>query len=52
MAGLLLALLVGTWVLFLSTIQGDFEHPVTYLPLPIGLLLGLVWLAWGDRVTK
>lgn len=48
-AGLLLALLVGTWALFLSTIQGDFEHPVTYLPLPIGLLLGMVWLAWGDK---
>ncbi len=44
-AGLLLALLVGTWALFLSTIQGDFEHPVTYLPLPIGLLVGLVWLS-------
>lgn len=48
--GLLLALLVGTWALFLSTIQGDFEHPVTYLPLPIGLLLGLVWLSWGDKL--
>ena len=44
-AGLLLALLIGTWALFLSTIQGDFEHPVTYLPLPFGLLLGLVWLS-------
>ncbi len=44
-AGLLLALLVGTWALFLSTIQGDFEHPVTYLPLPIGLLMGLIWLS-------
>ncbi|WP_420645470.1 glycosyltransferase family 87 protein [Candidatus Leptofilum sp.] len=49
-AGLLLAPLVGTWALFLSTIQGDFEHPVTYLPLPIGLLLGLIWLAWGDKL--
>ncbi|MCA9943485.1 MAG: hypothetical protein KC449_08385, partial [Anaerolineales bacterium] len=49
-AALLLALLVGTWALFLSTIQGDFEHPVTYLPLPIGLLLGLVWLSWGDKL--
>ena len=49
-AGLLLALLVGTWALFLSTLQGDFEHPVTYLPLPIGLLVGLGWLAWGDKL--
>ena len=44
-AGLLLVLLVSTWALFLATIQGDFEHPVTYLPLPIGLLLGLIWLS-------
>jgi hypothetical protein len=49
-ASLLLALLVSTWALFLATIQGDFEHPATYLPLPIGLLLGLVWLAWGDKL--
>lgn len=49
-AGLLLALAIGTWTLFLSTIQGDFEHPITYLPLPIGLLLGLLWLAWGDKL--
>lgn len=49
-AGLLLTLLVGTWALFLSTIQGDFEHPVTYLPLPVGLLVGLVWMAWGEKL--
>ena len=34
---------VTMWGLFLSTIEGDFEHPVMYLPLPIGLLLMLVW---------
>jgi hypothetical protein len=45
-AGILLVMLVGTWALFLATIEGDFEHPVTYLPLPIGLLLGLVWLSF------
>ncbi|MCP4415176.1 MAG: DUF2029 domain-containing protein, partial [Chloroflexi bacterium] len=28
-ASILLFSLVGTWVLFLNTIQGDFEHPVT-----------------------
>ena len=49
-AGLLLAMLIGTWALFLSTIQGDFENPITYLPLPMGLLLGLVWLSWGNKL--
>jgi len=33
----------GMWVLFLTTIQGDLEHPITYLPLPFGLLLALIW---------
>jgi hypothetical protein len=51
-AGILLFSLVGTWVLFLNTIQGDFEHPVTYLPLPIGLLLGLFWLSRSQQVEK
>ncbi|MBN1977752.1 MAG: DUF2029 domain-containing protein [Anaerolineae bacterium] len=32
------ALLVGLWVLFLTTLQGKFEHPSVYLPLPFGLL--------------
>jgi len=36
--------LVGMWALFLTTIVGDFEHPVTYLPLPFGLLLALIWV--------
>jgi hypothetical protein len=36
---------ISMWVLFLATIQGDFEHPVMYLPLPIGLLVMLIW-AW------
>jgi hypothetical protein len=34
---------IGMWALFLTTIQGDLEHPVTYLPLPFGLLLALFW---------
>ena len=50
-AAILLMSLVGTWVLFLNTIQGDFENPVTYLPLPIGLLLGLVWLSRSQETT-
>jgi Glycosyltransferase family 87 len=51
-AGLLLFSLVGTWVLFLNTIQGDFEHPVTYLPLPFGLLLGLWWLFRSQQIGQ
>lgn len=34
------------WALFLSTIQGDVEHPIMYLPWPFGLL---IVLAWGQR---
>lgn len=30
-----------TWALFLVTLQGDQEHPITYLPLPLFLLLAL-----------
>jgi len=35
-------LLVGLWGLFLITVVGKFEHPVVYLPLPLGLLAALV----------
>ena len=31
------------WVLFLLTVQGDYEHPIMYLPLPLGLLGALLW---------
>ncbi len=37
----LLLLLVGTWVLFMVTVQGNQESPLTYLPIPIFLA---VWL--------
>jgi len=42
----LAALLVGLWALFLSTIQGNQEHPVMYLPLPLFALIGLWWVRW------
>ncbi len=42
---------VSMWVLFLTTIHGDFEHPVMYLPLPIGLLIMLVW-ALADKKSE
>ena len=34
---------VGMWLLFLTTMQGDLEHPITYLPLPFALLFALIW---------
>ncbi len=37
-AGLQLAGLVGLWALFVTTVQGDYEHPIMYLPLPFTLL--------------
>jgi hypothetical protein len=36
-------LLVGMWGLFLSTLEGKFEHPLVYLPLPFGLLAVFVF---------
>ena len=33
-----LVLLVGLWVLFLTTVVQKFEHPIVYLPLPFGLM--------------
>lgn len=45
-------LLVGHWVLFLATVVDKFEHPVVYLPLPLGLLFVFVlarrWMV-GER---
>jgi hypothetical protein len=31
--------IVVIWVLFVSTVVGRFEHPIVYLPLPIGLFI-------------
>ena len=39
-------ILVGTWALFLATVEGNVEQPVMYLPLPILTLLGLWWARW------
>jgi hypothetical protein len=41
-----LLLLVGLWVLFLLTVDGNVEAPAMYLPLPIFTLLGLLWSRW------
>jgi hypothetical protein len=34
---------VSSWVLFLFTVEGKFEHPIMYLPLPIGLFVAFLW---------
>lgn len=35
--------IVGLWALFLATVENNFEHPIMYLPLPIGLFIAFVW---------
>jgi len=42
-AAILLALLVVPWVHFVLTVEGEFEHPTLYLPVPFGMLV-LLWL--------
>jgi hypothetical protein len=34
---------IGLWVLFVTTVEVKFEHPIMYLPLPVGLFLVFVW---------
>ena len=41
-AGVELTLLVGLWLLFVITVKGRVEQPPMYLPLPFGLLAGLI----------
>ena len=43
---------IGLWVLFLSTIHGDWEDPVLFLPLPLlalAVLIGLEIRDWRAR---
>jgi len=49
----LLILLVGLWVLFLVTVEGNVESAIMYLPLPIMTLLGL-WQSrwWATRTSR
>ncbi|MFN3309394.1 MAG: glycosyltransferase 87 family protein, partial [Anaerolineales bacterium] len=44
--GLLLGWFVGSWWLFLSTVQGNQESSVMFLPFPFLVLLGLWWTRW------
>lgn len=41
-----LALILGPWALFLTTVQARTESAMMYLPLPILTLLGLWWIRW------
>jgi hypothetical protein len=41
-AGIMVGLAVGLWWLFLATVINRFEHPILYLPLPVGSLI-LLW---------
>jgi hypothetical protein len=34
------------WLLFFVTMQGQHEHPILYLPLPLFALIGLMWSRW------
>ena len=40
---ILLALLVLPWLHFLLTVDGEFEHPTVYLPLPFTMVI-LIWI--------
>jgi len=42
----LILLLVGLWGLFIATVDGSRESPLMYLPLPLLLLAGLLWIRW------
>ncbi|MGQ9850221.1 MAG: glycosyltransferase family 87 protein [Aggregatilineaceae bacterium] len=44
---ILASLLVLPWAHFVLTVQGRFEHPTVYLPVPFGMLL-LLWFTRHD----
>lgn len=41
-----LILVVGPWLLFLTTVEARVESPAMYIPVPILTLLGLWWIRW------
>jgi hypothetical protein len=52
-AGLVLTvLLAGPWLLFLCTVQGDLEHPMMVIPLPLATLLLLFWHTRSKMATQ
>ena len=34
---------VTGWAMFTTTVEGTFEHPIMYLPLPVGLFIICIW---------
>jgi hypothetical protein len=42
--------LVGLWMLFFATVVKKFEHPIMYLPLPVGLAIALA--AWRRELEQ
>jgi hypothetical protein len=51
------ALLVGLWIVFLVSRTGDLQHPLLFFPLPITLLLALLFMrarvvASQEQATK
>ena len=37
---------LGLWWLFLTSVQGNQESPIMYIPLPIFGFIGLLWVRW------
>ncbi len=42
---------IALWALFLTTISGNEENPVLFLPLPLLSVTMLLWQTWGGRPT-
>ncbi len=49
--GLVALTFVLPWLHFLTTVDGEFEHPATYLPLPVAVAL-LLWLTRRDWTNE
>jgi hypothetical protein len=52
---LLLFVFVEQWVQFVLTIDGDFEDPTMFLPVPLILLVVLLWtrrMWWDDPMDR
>ena len=49
-AALLAVIAVGSWALFVLTVEGRFESALNYIPIPLGLLVGLLLVRsrWRD----
>jgi hypothetical protein len=43
---ILITFFFGLWALFLSTVDGNIESPIMYIPLPMFILVSLWWIRW------